>query len=153
LADIDTLLGQIVPAVEAAVGAYGVGVLTRVEDEAAGETVRLGHRLLARILHRGANAASVQAAVIDLAGTDEDPDALAALRLQIKKALRDDPQFAAELSAILPERPAVQATGTRSVAVGGNSEGIISTGDGAAIIFAGERRTGPAGDDSRRAHP
>lgn len=153
MADIDTLLGQVVPAVEAAVGAYGVGVLTRAEDEAAGETVRLGQRLLARILHRGANTASVEAAVIDLAGTDEDPDALAALRLQIKKALRGDPQFAAELSAILPERPAAQATGTRSVAVGGNNEGNISTGDGAMMILAGERRTESAADGSRHARP
>ncbi|MGW7252654.1 hypothetical protein [Streptomyces sp. NPDC054834] len=152
MVDVDTLLRQIVPAVEAAVGAYGVGVLTRAEDEAAGETVRLGQRLLAHILRRGANAASVEAAVTDLAGTNEDPDALAALRLQIKKALRDDPLFAAELSAILPERPAVQATGTRSVAIGGDNEGIVSTGDGAKIISDGKRRTGSAGDNSHRAH-
>ncbi|MGW0994708.1 hypothetical protein [Streptomyces sp. NPDC002520] len=152
MVDVDTLLGQIVPAVEAAVGAYGVSVLTRAEDEAAQETVRLGQRLLARILHRGTNTESVEAAVTDLAEMREDRDALSALRLQIKKAMGDDPQFAAELSAMLPERPAVQATGPRAVAVGGSNSGIISTGDGARIISDGVRGTGFAGDGSGRAH-
>ncbi|SHN33330.1 hypothetical protein SAMN05216268_1392 [Streptomyces yunnanensis] len=130
LAEIDTLLDQIMPAVEAAAGAYGVGVLTRAEDEAAGATVRLGQRLLARILQRGTDAASVEATVTDLAGRGEDPDARAALRRQIERALRDDPRFAGELSAMLPERPAAQGTGARSVSVTDNT-GIISTGDGA----------------------
>lgn len=152
MAEIDTLLGQIVPAVEAAVGAYGVGVLTRAEDEAAGATVRLGQRLLARILHRGTNTASVEAAVTDLAGRGEDPDVLATLRWQIKKVLRDDPQFADELSATLPERPAVQATGTRSAAVGRDNNGIISIGEGATNILAGERRAGSEGVGARGAH-
>jgi hypothetical protein len=153
MTDIDALLGQIVPAVEAAVGAYGVGVLTRVEDQAADETVRLGQRLLARILRRDASAAPVEAAVVDLAESGEDEDAQGALRLQIRKALRDDPQFAAELSAMLPERPAVWAGGKGSVAVGGNNQGNISTGDGATILTVGEPRTGPEGHGSRHAHP
>ncbi|MDF3300179.1 hypothetical protein [Streptomyces tropicalis] len=131
MAEIDILLGQIMPVVEAAAGAYGVGVLTRAEDEAAGATVRLGQRLLARILHRDTNTASIEAAVTDLAESSEDPDVLSALRWQIKKVLRDDPQLAGELSAMLTERPAVQATGTRSVAVGRDNTGIISTGEGA----------------------
>ncbi|MFD8567660.1 hypothetical protein [Streptomyces sp. NPDC059639] len=151
MVDVDSLLGQIVPSVEAAVGAYGVAVLTRAEDTAAGETVRLGQRLLARILRRGAGTASIEAAVTDLAEAAEDPDALAALRHQIKKALRDDPQFAAELSAMLPGSPGVQASGPRAVAVGGDNSGIISTGDGARIVSGGVPRTGSTGDDFRRA--
>ncbi|GGU75109.1 hypothetical protein GCM10010211_46360 [Streptomyces albospinus] len=135
MVEIDTVLGQVVPAVEAAVGAYGVGVLTRAEDEAAGATVRLGQRLLARILHRGTDTASIEAAVTDLAESSEDPDVLNALRWQIKKVLRDDPQFAEELSATLPERPAVQASGKGSVAVGRDNNGIISTGEGARNIL------------------
>ncbi|MYT34350.1 MULTISPECIES: hypothetical protein [unclassified Streptomyces] len=133
MTEIDTLLGQVMPAGEAAVGAYGVGVLTRTEDEAAGATVRLGQRLPARILHRGTDAVSVEVGVTDLAGRGEDPDVRAALRRQIKRALRDDPQFADELSAMLPERPAPQATGARSVSVTDNT-GIISVGDGATNI-------------------
>lgn len=58
-------------AIGSAVAAYGVGVLSRAEDEAAGATVRLGQRLLARILHRASDPASVQAAVTDLAAGPE----------------------------------------------------------------------------------
>jgi hypothetical protein len=130
----DVLLGQIVPAVGAAVGAYGVGVLTRTEDGAAEATVRLGQRLLALILHRTADPVPVRAAVTDLAQAEDDPDALASLRLQIKKALAGDPQLAAELAALLPERPAAQASGARGIAIGGDNSGILSTGDGATNI-------------------
>ncbi|RXS81145.1 hypothetical protein EST92_16430 [Streptomyces sp. TM32] len=123
------------PAVEAAAGAYGVGVLTRAEDEAAEATVRLGQRLLARILHRGPDSASVEATVTSLADAGADQDILALrraeLRIALRDALRDSPSLADELSALLPERPTVQASGERSVAVGGNNSGVISTGDGA----------------------
>ncbi|MFE3776405.1 hypothetical protein [Streptomyces sp. NPDC059122] len=135
MAEIDTLLGQIMPAVEAAAGAYGVGVLTRAEDEAAGATVRLGQRLLARILHRGPDSAPVEATVTSLADAGADQDILdlrrAELRIALRDALRDSPSLADELSVLLPERPAVQASGERGVAVAGNNSGIISTGDGA----------------------
>ncbi|TKA02910.1 hypothetical protein FCI23_38265 [Actinacidiphila oryziradicis] len=129
-----TALGELVPAVGAAVSAYGVGVLTRAEDEAAGATVRLGQRLLARILQRTGDRTPIGAAVTDLAEAIEDPDAMAAPRLQIKKLLTGDPELAIELSALLPERSPVQATGMRSVAVGGDNPGIASTGDGATNI-------------------
>ncbi len=128
--EVDVLLGEIVPAVSAAVSAYGAGVLTRAEDEAAGATVRLGQRLLDRILHRSADPAPVRTAVKDLAAAADDPDALAALRLQIKKVLTSDSVLAAEMSALLP----AQAVGSRSVAVVGDNTGIISTGDGATNV-------------------
>ncbi|MGW1835214.1 hypothetical protein [Streptomyces sp. NPDC002067] len=133
MTEIDTLLGHVVPAVEAAVGAYGVGVLTRAEDEAAGATVRLGQRLLARILHRDTDTGSVKGAVTDLAGRGEDPNAQAALREQIGKALRDNPKFADELSRMLPKPPDTQVPGARSVSVTDNA-GIISMGDNSMII-------------------
>ncbi|WP_405804819.1 hypothetical protein OG729_06340 [Streptomyces sp. NBC_00210] len=137
--EIDAMLDQIVPAAEAAVVAYGVSVLTRAQDETAGATVRLGQRLLARILNRGvdADADPVRATVTSLAdadaGADRDMLALrrAELRIALREALRDSPGLADELSALLPERPAVQADGERSVALAGNNSGIISTGDGA----------------------
>ncbi|MFK4221555.1 hypothetical protein [Streptomyces sp. NPDC019890] len=135
--EIDALLDQIVPAAEAAVAAYGVSVLTRAQDETAGATVRLGQRLLARILNRGADADPVRVSVTSLAdadaGADRDMLALrrAELRIALREALRDSPGLADELSALLPERPVVQADGERSVALAGNNSGIISTGDGA----------------------
>ena len=127
--EVDALLGQIVPAISAAVGVYGTGVLTRAEDAAADETVRVGQRLLARILHRRPEPVPVRDAVADLAEAGDDPDALAALRFQIKRVLASDRQFAAELAELLPSGAAVPAAGDRSVAVGGANSGIVSTGD------------------------
>ncbi|MFH8474128.1 hypothetical protein [Streptomyces sp. NPDC018000] len=133
--ELDALLNQIVPAAEAAVAAYGVGVLTSAQRESAEATVRLGQRLLARILNRGADADPVRATVVGLAdvGADQDMRALrqAELRIALRDLLSSAPGLADELSALLPERPAVQAVGERGVAVGGNNSGIISTGDGA----------------------
>ena len=86
-----------------------------------------------RILNRGADADPVRAAVTSLA--DAAPDTLASRRTELRDALqevlRDTPELAAELSALLRERPAVQADGDRSVALGGDNSGIISTGEGA----------------------
>ncbi|QHC27462.1 hypothetical protein GR130_38870 [Streptomyces sp. GS7] len=129
--DINSLLGQVVPAVGAAVGAYGVAVLNRAEGQAADATVQLGQRLLDRILHRTPDRTPIEAAVTDLAEAADDPDALAALRFQIKRVLAADPSLATELAKLLPEEPTVRGGGPRSVEVGGDVSGIVSTGDGA----------------------
>ncbi|MGX9229281.1 hypothetical protein ACWV95_29740 [Streptomyces albus] len=91
--DIETLLGQAVPAVGAAVSAYGAAVLTRAEDEAASATVRLGQQLLDRLLHRSEQPEALETAVMDVAETDGDPDALAALRLRMRQARRPLPNW------------------------------------------------------------
>ncbi|MFK4099822.1 hypothetical protein ACI2L1_07030 [Streptomyces sp. NPDC019531] len=138
--ELDTLLDQLVPATEAAAIAFGVSVLTRAQDETAGATVRLGQRLLGQILNRGAAADPVRVSVTDLAEAGEDRDLLALrraeLRIALRNTLRDCPNLAAELSAELrvplSERPTVRAVGERSVAIGGNNFGPVSTGDGAA---------------------
>ncbi|WP_406398348.1 hypothetical protein OH805_05265 [Streptomyces sp. NBC_00879] len=81
-------------------------------------------RLLARILNRDADP-------------DADPDPVPVTATSVadtgadREALSDSPSLADEHSALLPERPAAQADGERSVAVAGNNSGIISTGDGA----------------------
>ena len=133
--EIDSLLGQIVPAVEAAVGVYGAHVLTAVENEAAGETVQLGRRLLDRIVHRSDRAEPVRAAVADLAETAAGtPDSRRAqFEGCLREALGRSPTLVAELAAMLPQRPSTRASGTGAVSVGSNS-GIISTGDGATNI-------------------
>lgn len=133
--DVDTIVGQVVPMIGAAVGAYGEGVLSRAEDEAAEATVRLGQRVLARILHRAPNPVPMQAAVGDLAAAPGDADALAGLRLQIRKLLAADADLVAELAEMLPAR--AEASGENSVAVAGhvnistngpNSPAAISVG-------------------------
>ncbi|MFD7919002.1 hypothetical protein ACFV3R_07250 [Streptomyces sp. NPDC059740] len=125
--DVDMLVGQVVPAVGAAVSAYGTAVLTRAETEAAGATVRLGQRLLHRLLRRGPDPAALERAVTDLAAAEGDQDAVAALRLRVRQALHACPELAAELAGLLPA-PAAASGGVR---VGGDVSGIVSTGAGA----------------------
>jgi hypothetical protein len=134
VSEVESVLGQIVPALGAAVSAYGVGVLSRAEDEAAGATVRLGQRLLDRLLGRSPDRTAIETAVTDLAAAEGDPDALAALRFRIRGVLAADSSLVTELAELLPDRPAVQAEGARSVAVGGVVSGIVSTGDGSMNI-------------------
>lgn len=116
--DVEVVAGQIVPVIGAAVAAYGAGVLSRAEDEAAEATVRLGQRLLSRILHRAPEPGPVEAAVGELAAAGDDADALAALRFQVRKVLAGDAGLVAELAGMLPSR--AEAAGDHAVAVGGD---------------------------------
>jgi hypothetical protein len=71
----------------------------------------------------------------EVAARPEDEDALAALRLQLRKLLEEDTQLAGDLAAIWQKAEAanvvqVTASGERSVAVGGDVTGsTIVTGD------------------------
>jgi hypothetical protein len=131
--DVDLLVGQSLPAMAAAVGTYGAGVLTRVEDGAADATVRLGQRLLARVLSRaGDRRARVEAAVADLAAAGDDPDGTAALRFQLRRALAADPELAGQVAAELAASP--PRTGSRTVTVHGDASGIVSLGDRATNV-------------------
>ncbi len=126
------VLAQVLPVMSAAVGAYGAGVLSRVEGAAADVTVGLGRRLLHRVWRGAREPEAVQAAVAELAQAPGDVDALAGLRLQVRKVLAQDPALLEELAGMLPARGGVvAASGERSVAVGGDNSGSISTGDGA----------------------
>jgi hypothetical protein len=135
--EVDVILSQIVPAIGAAVGAYGTGVLTRAENAAADATVSLGRRILAKILHRAPQRAPLEAAVTDLSAYGEDPDAVAALRLQLRKILTQDAQLIAELAGMLSPARQASATGDRSVAIAGDSSAPISTGDHSPIVNLG----------------
>jgi hypothetical protein len=136
--EVEVLVGQVVPAISAAVGAYGVGVLSRVQDAAADGTVGLGRRLLARLLGVAAEPGRLEGAVEDLAAAEEDdPDAVAALRLQVRRILLEHPELAAELAGMLPAGPQAHATGTRSVAVAGDNTAPITTGDNSPVRDSG----------------
>jgi hypothetical protein len=81
-----------------------------------------------------ARPAALEAAQ-DAAAHPDDEDALAALRLQLKKLLAEDEALAQELAPLLEQtRPAGQtviASADRSVAIGGNVSGsVIVAGDG-----------------------
>lgn len=131
------LLDAVMASIWAALGAAGHKALSDVEDEAADETVRLGRRLLTRLLHRGGTQDSarplLEAAAEDVATTPQDEDFRAALRAQVKKALTgadgaDDSELASDLERLLRTAGTrVSAHGAGAVVVGHNA-GIISTG-------------------------
>ena len=75
------------PYVSAAVGAYGGAVLARVRDDAADATVGLGRRLLQRIFGSRAGTGELPAPLEALAADPGDGDALAAVRLAIRRVL------------------------------------------------------------------
>ncbi|SEH02448.1 hypothetical protein SAMN05444920_126106 [Nonomuraea solani] len=133
--DVSAVVALLMPYVSAAIGAYGSAVLTKAQDVAADETVGLGRRLLQRVWQRPESRAELESAVSDRVQAPDDDDSLAALRLQIKKALAADPALAMELADMLGPATAspamtVNAVGERAVAAGTNT-GIIQTGDNA----------------------
>lgn len=135
--EVEVLVGQVVPAIGAAVGVYGAGVLSRVQDAAAEGTVGLGRRILARLLGAAADPERLEAAVEDLAVDADDTDAVAALRFQVRRILTEHPELAAELSAMLPAGPQAHARGDRSVAVAGDNSAPITTGDNSPVREGG----------------
>jgi succinate dehydrogenase/fumarate reductase flavoprotein subunit len=125
---------QAAAAIGATVGAYGAKVLSRVDDAAADGTVRLGQRILARLVRQGRSPGVERAVrVLAQAEPDEAADAAAALRLELRAVLKADPQLRADVAQLLGGSDAV-ASGPRSIAVVGESSGINSTGDGAVNI-------------------
>jgi hypothetical protein len=75
----------------------------------------------------------LEAAVTDAASEPDDTDAAAALRQQVKRALREDPELLRELAGLLPaaEPVTVTASGERSIAA--QRIGTAITGDNATV--------------------
>ncbi|MFJ4094586.1 hypothetical protein ACIPYS_23630 [Kitasatospora sp. NPDC089913] len=132
--DIVQLVEQASPYLTAAVSAYGGAVLARAEDTAVEATANLGRRILQAVWRRRTEPqqTALEAAVQDAAEAPDDPDAAAALRQQIKRALREDAELLAELAALLPAPTAgsvtITASGQRSIAAHTITTAI--TGDG-----------------------
>ncbi|MFF2326897.1 MULTISPECIES: hypothetical protein [unclassified Streptomyces] len=120
--EIVSLVEQAGPYLTAALGAYGAGVLVRAEDAAVDATANVGRRVLDAVWRRRGNSerAALEAAVRDAAEEPDDADAAAALRQQIKRALREDDGLRAELAALLPAGApgsvSVTASGERAIA-------------------------------------
>lgn len=76
--------------------------------------------------------AAASEAARDVANAPEDPDAVAAFRLQIKKILAEDPAFAAEIAQLLPS-----AGGGTSFQAYLQGSGAIAQGPGAVAAGAG----------------
>ena len=122
----------------AALGAVGHKTLNRVEDGTADEAVKLGRRLLARLLSRGGAPGSARpqlaAAAANFAAAPENEDLHEALRVQLRLALTgaddvDDPSLVGDLRGLIQAAGTyVSAVGVGAVSVGFN-EGIVSTGE------------------------
>jgi hypothetical protein len=133
-AEIAVLMEQVGPYLTAALGAYGGAVLTRAEDAAVDASANLGRRILHTVWRRRGEAeqSALESAVHDAAEDTEDADAAAALRQQVKRALRDDADLRRELVGLLPEPSGtvtITASGTRAIAA--HSIGTAITGDNA----------------------
>ncbi|MBL1068140.1 hypothetical protein [Streptomyces sp. 7-21] len=115
------LVEQAAPYLLSAVSAYGMAVFSRAENAAADATANLGRRILRAVWRRRDEQGrqELEAAVRDAAETPEDADAAAAVRQQVKRALREDAELRAELARLLPaagETVRVTASGERSIA-------------------------------------
>ena len=119
--------------VTAAIGAYGGAVLEKAQDDAAEATVGLGRRVLQRIFGTRAAGEQVPEPVADVAADPQDEDAVAALRLAIRKALAADPGLRSEVEGMLSSAGVnVTAAGERSIAAQTIS-GVAATGDNTTI--------------------
>ena len=95
------------PYVSAAVGAYGGAVLAKVRDDAADATVGLGRRLLQRVFGSRREGEPPPEPLGALIADPEDDDALAAVRLAIRRALTDDASLQAEVRSMLAGAPSL----------------------------------------------
>ncbi len=86
-AEVASLAAEMTPYVSAAVGAYGGAVLAKVRDEAADATVGLGRRMLQRVFGSRREGEPPPEPLGALIADPEDDDALAAVRLAIRRAL------------------------------------------------------------------
>ncbi|MFE5908667.1 hypothetical protein ACFQ6B_06210 [Streptomyces wedmorensis] len=133
--EIVQFVEQAGPYLSAALGAYGAGVLARAEDAAVGATANAGRSILHAVWRRrsAAGRPELEAAVREAAEEPGDADAAAALRQQIKRALREDPQLLAELAAQLPAAGSVTITASGERSIAAQTIGTAVTGDNATI--------------------
>ena len=136
--DIVQIAHAAAAAIGAFVAAYGRAVLTKTEDQAADGTVRLGGRILASLRRKDRARPALDVAIQDLVNNPGDGDALAALRLQIRNLLADDPGLARQVRGMLGD-DANPGAHNSHISVRQN-DGIISTGSGAVNMVNGNGR-------------
>lgn len=132
--EVATLAADVVPYVSAAAAAYGGAVLAKVRDDAADATVGLGRQLLQRIFGVRDEGEPVPEAVADVVADPADEDALAALRLAVRKALAADAGLYGEVREMLAQA---------GVSAAGNVSNTISGGTFRGPVMQGRDFTGP----------
>ena len=114
----------------------------------SGEVVDLWRALLERLRRKPA----AREALEDLRRAPEDPDFQIVLRVQVKKLLAEDPDWAAQVAALLrAARPRAQAQSS-GIAVGGSvADSVFNTGAGSRIQqVRGEVRGDVLGPGARK---
>ena len=103
-------------------------MLAKVRDEAADATVGLGRRLLQRIFGTKGDGEPLPAPLADLAADPGDADALAAVRLLLRKALSADAGLAAEVGSMLAGAPGVtqQVHAGRDAYTAGRDQTVVN---------------------------
>jgi hypothetical protein len=126
--EVASLAAEMTPYVSAAVGAYGGAVLAKVRDEAADATVGFGRRLLQRVFGSRGPDEPLPESLAALAADPDDDDALAAVRLAIRRALADDPDLEAEVRSMLASAPSVtqQVRAGRDAYTAGRDQTIVN---------------------------
>lgn len=113
----------------------GEQVVGRAADAVADEAFSYAKALWERLKPKVDAKPAAQEAAEEVAARPDDEDALAALRLQLRKLLDEDEQLVRDLAGIWAKAEAanvvqVTASGERSVAIGGDVTGsTIVTGD------------------------
>jgi hypothetical protein len=126
--EVATVAADVVPYVSAAAAAYGGAVLAKVRDDAADATVGLGRRLLQRIFGVRDEGEPVPEAVADVVADPADEDALAALRLAVRKALAADAGLYGEVREMLAQAGVSAAGNVSNTISGGTFRGPVIQG-------------------------
>jgi hypothetical protein len=135
--DAAVLAAQVMPYLSSAVGAYGGAVLADVRDEAADATVNLGRRLLQRLFGTSASGEGLPEPLADVVADQSDEDAMAALRLAVRKALEANAELRHDVTGMIASaHGAVTASGERSIAAQSMS-GVAITGDASRVFNIG----------------
>ena len=117
----------------AAIREFGGAALNKAQDDAAEATIGLGRRVLQRIFGTRKAGEPLPEPVVDAVANPHDEDAVAALRLAIRKALAADSQLRADVEGMLATAGVtVTAAGERSIAAQ-TITGIAATGDNTTI--------------------
>jgi hypothetical protein len=126
--DVMSLTAEMTPYMSAAVGAYGGAVLAKVRDEAADTTVGLGRRLLLRVFGSRGEGEPLPEPLEALAADPADGDALAAVRLAVRKALAADPVLEAGVRSMLAGSPGVtqRVRAGRDAYIAGRDQTIVT---------------------------
>lgn len=75
--------------------------------------------------------AALDSALSDIADDPDDTDTHAALRVKLRKVLKEDPSLAEELARLIREAKSTNIEGDRNVTFGDNaSNNVVTTGDG-----------------------